>query len=185
MFDAILAALGMCADGLGEGLYAVRKGFRGRAMALGFAVAAVLTALTRIVTPLNFTVESVAVTTQGVKRAPQIYWVVVLSAVPTVVLGLLGLYEPLIGLFDKGVIAGTIAGVGIMLAATGVDYIRARKATGIASTVAGVGAFLLTGDLAITVVAAILAGALVARFLGRGWATSRRRRRRPRSRSRG
>ncbi|GII64672.1 xanthine/uracil permease [Sphaerisporangium krabiense] len=166
MFSAVLAALGMCADGLGEGLYAVHRGYRARAMAIGFALAAILTAVTRVVTPLNFTVESVAVATQSVKRTPQIYWVVVLSAVPTAVLGLLGLYEPLIELFDKGVIAGAVAGVGIMLAAAGVDYIRDRRATGIASTVAGVSAFLLTDDLAVTVVAAIAAGALVARFLG-------------------
>jgi AGZA family xanthine/uracil permease-like MFS transporter len=61
VFGAVLAALGMCADALGEGLDAVRKGFRGRAMAAGtpwpagYALAAVLTAVTRVVTPLSFT----------------------------------------------------------------------------------------------------------------------------------
>ncbi|TYB48527.1 hypothetical protein [Actinomadura chibensis] len=44
MLGAAVAALGLCADGIGEGLYAVRHGYRGRAATLGFAVAAVLAA---------------------------------------------------------------------------------------------------------------------------------------------
>ncbi|TDB91289.1 hypothetical protein E1264_02120 [Actinomadura sp. KC216] len=166
MLGAVVAALGMCADGIGEGLYAVRHGYRGRAAAIGFAIAAVLGALTRVVTPMNFTAESVAVATQAAKERPQIFYIVLLASVPTVVLGATGLYEPLIGLFDPGVVAGAVAGVGVLLASVGFGYIRDRRVAGGMSTVFGVAAFLLTEDLTVTVVASIASGSLAAHFLG-------------------
>ena len=42
MFAAIMAAVGMCADGVAEGMYAARHRFSARAAGLGYAIGGML-----------------------------------------------------------------------------------------------------------------------------------------------
>lgn len=162
MIGNVLAALGMCADGVAEGLYAVRHGFRARAAALGYAIGAFIAWTANAVTPLTFTVESIAVATRTAKSRPQIFYIVVLSAIPSVVLGALGLYSVLIDFLDEAVIAGTIAGVGIILTGVAFDYLRARPIIAGSSVAAGLVAFVLTTDLVIVIIAALAVGTVSA-----------------------
>lgn len=60
MFAAIVAALGMTADGMAEGIYAVRHRFSARAASIGYAIGAVVGWFYQVVTPITFTVESIA-----------------------------------------------------------------------------------------------------------------------------
>lgn len=158
MFAAILAALGMTADGMAEGLYAIRHGFSARVAAVGFGIGAALVWFTNAVTPLTFTVESIAVATRTVKERPLIFYVVVLSTIPSIILGVTGLYSELVALLDPAVIAGTIGGVGIILTGVGVDYIKQRPIVAGASTVVGFGVYLLTEDLVLTIIGAVVVG---------------------------
>lgn len=164
MFAAILAALGMTADGLAEGLYAVRHRFSARVVTVAYAVGAVFGWLYQVVTPLTFTVESITVAAQSVKKRPQLFYVVALSALPSVVLGLTGLYSTFVEWLNPGVVAGVIAGVGIILTRVSLGYLRERPAVAVPSVLGGMVLYALTENLVFVIVASIVLGT-VARYL--------------------
>ncbi|MHB9109497.1 MAG: hypothetical protein ACYDCO_20785 [Armatimonadota bacterium] len=165
MLASILAALGMCADGVAEGLYAVRHGFSARAAGLGYLLGAIIGWLYGVVTPVTFTVESITIATKEAKSRPQILYIVALSAVPSIILGLLGWYSAFIAWLNPAVIGGVIAGVGIILTRVGVTYLQEKPTIAGASTLAGAAAYFLTGNLVYVIIAAVLAGTLVAHYL--------------------
>lgn len=158
MIPSVLAALGMTADGVAEGLYAIRHGFSARVAAVGFAIGAVIVWFANAATPLTFTVESIAVATRTVKERPLIFYVVALSAIPSIVLGVTGLYSQLVELLNPSVIAGTIGGVGIILTGVGVDYLKQRPLVAGGSTLVGFTAYLLTEDLVLVIIAGVATG---------------------------
>lgn len=164
MFSAIIAAIGMTADGLAEGLYGLRHRFAARAAAIGYAIAALLGWVYQVVTPVNFTVESITVATHSVKKPPQILYVVALSAVPSILLGLFGLYSSFVEWLNPATVAGVIAGVGIILTRVGVGYLRERPSVAFPAVGAGVLAYALTGNLVVVIVASMAAGT-AARYL--------------------
>lgn len=165
MFASIIAAIGMCADGVAEGLYAARHRFSARAAGIGYAIGAILAWFYSAVTPITFTVESITVAANGLKKRPQILYVVALSAVPSILLGLFGLYSTFVSLLDPAVIAGVIAGVGIILTRVGVQYLGEKPAIAGASTAAGITAYIITDDLVPVIVASVVVGAAAAHFL--------------------
>lgn len=158
----------MCADGVAEGLYALRHRFNPRAAGIGYAIGAVIAWLYGAVTPITFTVESITVATREAKRPPQILYIVALSAVPSIILGATGLYSRFVALLDRSVVAGVIAGVGIILARVGFGYIRERPWLAGLATLAGVAAYALTQDLVYVIVASIAVGTAV-EWIGFRW----------------
>lgn len=158
MFGAIIAALGMTADGLAEGLYAVRHRFSARAASVGYAIGALLGWFYQVVTPVTFTVESITVASHSVKKPPQILYAVALSAVPSIILGLFGLYSAFVDWLEPAVVAGVIAGVGIILTRVGLKYLRDHPAAAVPSVAAGVLTFALTDNLVFVIVASMAAG---------------------------
>lgn len=158
MLSAIIAAVGMTADGMAEGLYAVRHRFSARAASIGYAIGAVLGWFYNVVTPITFTVESITIATRTVKTRPQILYVVALSAVPSIILGLFGLYSSFVAWLDPSAVAGVIVGVGIILARVGVEYLRGTPVVAVPAAVAGVGAFALTDNLVVVILASMVAG---------------------------
>lgn len=164
MFGAIIAALGMTADGLAEGLYAVRHRFSARVASVAFAIGAALGWFYQVVTPITFTVESITVAAQSVKKPPQIFYVVALSAVPSVALGLLGLYSSFVSWLDPAVVAGVIVGVGVILTRVGVGYLRERPAVAVPAVVAGLLVYALTENLVLVILASMILGT-VARYV--------------------
>lgn len=164
MFGSIIAALGMTADGLAEGLYAVRHRFRARAASVGYAIGAVLGWVYQVVTPITFTVESITVASRSVKKPPQIFYVVALSAIPSIILGLFGWYSAFIEWLSPAVVAGVITGVGIILTRVGAGYLKERPAVAIPSVAAGVLTYALTSNLVYVIVASMIAGT-AARYL--------------------
>lgn len=164
MFGAIMAALGMTADGLAEGLYAIRHRFRARAASIGYLIGAALGWFYQVVTPVTFTVESVTVASHSVKKPPQIFYVVALSAVPSIILGLFGWYSTFVEWLEPAVVAGVIAGVGIILTKVGVGYLRERPAVAIPSVVGGLITYAITENLVIVIIVSGIAGT-AARYL--------------------
>lgn len=164
MFGAIIAALGMTADGLAEGLYAIRHRFRARAASIGYAIGAALGWFYQVVTPVTFTVESITVASHSVKKPPQIFYVVALSAVPSIVLGLFGWYSAFVEWLEPAVVAGVIAGVGIILTRVGVGYLRERPAVAVPSVLVGLAAYAVTENLVLVIIVSTLAGT-AARYL--------------------
>ncbi|MDY9925706.1 hypothetical protein [Methanosarcina sp.] len=165
MIEAIIAAVGMCADGVAEGMYAIRHKFSARAAGLGYAIGAALVWFYGAVTPITFTVESITVATRTAQTRPQIMYIVVLSAIPSIILGLFGLYSDFVGILDEAVIGGIIAGVGIILTEVGAGYVKEKVHTAGLSTLGGVVAYLLTENLVWVIVASVVLGTLAERYM--------------------
>jgi adenine/guanine/hypoxanthine permease len=144
MFASILAALGLCAASIAEGLYAAQHRFSARAAGIGFAIGAVLAWMYGAVTPLITTVESVTVAYRAVGERPKILYVVALSAIPSIIMGFLGWYSAVVEWLSRAVIAGAIAGVGIILTEVGASYIKQKPYVAGSSTLVGVLAYLIT-----------------------------------------
>ncbi|MBA2557837.1 MAG: hypothetical protein H0V12_10925 [Chloroflexi bacterium] len=94
VFGSILTAVGMTADGVAEGLYAIRHGFSARAAGVAYAIGAVVAWLYNAVAPITFTVESITVATRTATKRPQILYIVALSAIPSIALGPLASIRP-------------------------------------------------------------------------------------------
>lgn len=165
MIEAIIAALGMCADGVAEGMYAIRHKFSARAAGLGYAIGAALTWFYGAVTPITFTVESITVATRTAQSRPQIMHIVALSAIPSIILGLFGLYSTFIELLDEAVIGGIIAGVGIILTGVGASYIKEKPYIAGFSTAGGAAAYLLTENLVWVIVMSVILGTLAGKYI--------------------
>jgi adenine/guanine/hypoxanthine permease len=171
MIESIIAAAGMCADGVAEGMYAVRHKFSARAASAAYAIGALLCWFFGAVTPITFTVESITVATRSAKTRPQIMYIVALSAIPSILLGITGMYSTFVDLLNTAVIGGIIAGVGIILTGVGVHYVRDKPAIAGSSTLAGVVAYLLTENLVWVIVASVVIGTaacIVGRHFGIG-----------------
>lgn len=165
MLESIIAALGMCADGVAEGLYGVRHRFSARAAGIGFVIGAFLVWWYQLVTPVNFTVESITIATRSSQRRPQILYIVALSAIPSIVLGLFGWYSTFVRFLSPSVVAGVIVGVGVILTKVGIEYLSERPITTSTSILAGVIAYALSRDLVPVIIASVVIGSVVDRFL--------------------
>ena len=169
MLAAIVAALGMTADGMAEGMYALRHRFSARAASIGYAIGAALGWFYNVVTPITFTVESITIATRMARKPPQILYIVALSAVPSIVLGLLGLYSSFVSFLDAAVVAGVIVGVGVILAGVGVDYLRDRPVVAVPAALGGVLAYALTDNLVVVIFASMVAGTAARYALPERW----------------
>lgn len=165
MLESVIAALGMCADGVAEGLYGVRHRFSARAAGIGFVIGAFLVWWYQLVTPTNFTVESITIATRSSQRRPQILYIVALSAIPSIVLGLFGWYSTFVRFLNPSVVAGIIVGVGVILTKVGIEYLGERPITTSTSILAGVIAYALSSDLVPVIIASVIIGSVVDRFL--------------------
>ncbi len=80
-------------------------------------------------------------------------------------MGFFGWYSTIVEWLDRAVIAGAIAGVGIILTEVGASYIKQKPTVAGPSTLVGVLAYLVTEDLTIVIVAAVAVGTLIHHFL--------------------
>lgn len=165
MIESVIAAAGMCADGVAEGMYAARHKFSAKAASIGYAIGAVLAFFFQSVTPITFTVESITVATRTATERPQILYIVALSAIPSILLGVTGLYSTFVEYLNDAVIGGIIAGVGIILTGVGADYIKAKSFVAGSSTLAGVATYLYTENLVWVIVTSVIVGTLVHRYV--------------------
>lgn len=165
LIDAIIAALAMVADGVGEGLVALSVGFAAMPTAIGLAIAAVLIFLFSTVTPVGFQVESLIVASQKAKKSIQLFHIVILAGVVGAILGAFGLFGIISDFIGDAVLSGMLAGVGILLALAAIDMTKRGKEVGIVSIAVAVLVYLIMQDLVYSLAASVVAGAIVARFV--------------------
>ena len=163
--NSIIAAVAMVADGVGEALVALSVGFAAKPTAIGLALAAVLMFFFGAVTPVGFQVESLIVAARKVKQRIHLLHVVILAGIVGAILGAFGLFQVLSDFIGNVVLSGMLAGVGILLVLAAADMAKRQKTVGLTSIVIAVVVYLLTKDLVYSLVASVVAAAIVSRFV--------------------
>lgn len=156
MLQDILGALAQLLDAVSEMILAMSYGFAALPTALAFLVGTVGMLIFGQVNPVSIQAESIITAgTLGKDRQERLS-IVLLSGAAMAVLGCLGLPGKLISLVGEQILAGMMAGVGVILVRAGVDFIKSDAVAGGVSAVSGVAVYLLTGNLIYTVCACVL-----------------------------
>jgi len=156
MLQNILGALAQLLDAASEMILAMSYGFAAFPTALAFLVGTVGMLAFGQVNPVSIQAESIITAgTLGKDRQERLS-IVLLSGAVMAVLGCFGILGRLVALIGEQILAGMMAGVGILLVRAGVDFIKADAVAGGISAVSGVLVYLLTQNLIYTVCACVL-----------------------------
>lgn len=160
-FSDVLAAVAVVLNGLPQGLLALTYGFAALPTALAFAVGALGAVLVGSVAPISFQAETIvmagALGDNRHERLSMVLW----SGVIMTVIGVFGLLTPTIDFIGPAILNAMMAGVGVILAKTAIDMIKANVKVGIASLVIALLVYVFTNDLVYTIVASVIGSTIV------------------------
>lgn len=157
----ILAVLGQSLNSISQGVMAMGLGFSMTASAWAFAIAAVLSVVFTNVVPLSFQAESLALIGTIGEDSRERRHILIWSSILLLLVGMTSFSNWLADFAGEQVLAGMMAGVGLMLSKIGWQNIQDERAVGYSSLAIALVVYLVTGNLAWTVVASVLGSSLV------------------------
>ncbi|NLW44117.1 MAG: NCS2 family permease [Syntrophomonadaceae bacterium] len=156
-----VSVIGALADAIASGLIALYYGFLAFPTGIGFALAAFLALVWGLVTPISFQAETIVLAGSMGKNLRERISIVLLCGVVMTVLGILGLLGAIVDYIGEIILAGMLAGVGVILVRTSIDIARDSLKAGIGSFLSALPVWFLTENLAYTVVVSLIVGTLV------------------------
>lgn len=166
-FQDILAAIAVVINGLPQGLLALTYGFAAFPTALAFIVGVGGMALFGQVAPISFQAETIVLAgTLGNDRTERLN-IVFYTGIIMIVIGGVGLLEPIIDFIGPTILNGMMAGVGIMLAKVGIDMFRQQRVVGAISGVVAIVVYFMTNNLVYTIVASVFASSAYSIYANR------------------
>ncbi|HWQ73872.1 MAG TPA: NCS2 family permease [Syntrophomonas sp.] len=157
----IVSIIGALSDAIASGLIALYYGFLAFPTGIGFALAALLAMVWGLATPISFQAETIVLAGSMGKNFRERISIVLLCGITMTVLGILGLLGAIVDYIGDIILAGMLAGVGVILVRTSIDIARDSLKAGIGSFIAALPVWFLTENLAYTVVASLVAGTIV------------------------
>ncbi len=162
----ILAALGVLLNGLPQGLLALAYGFASVPTALGFGVGIIGCLLLSSVVPISFQAETITLAGTMGRTLRERLSMVFFAGLIMAVLGLFGLLKLITDFAGDIIVAGMMAGVGIMLARVAIDMVKQNKIVGGVSLGVGLIVYLLTQNQGNQLVYTIIASVVVSSVAG-------------------
>lgn len=161
-FQDLLAAIAVVINGLPQGLLALNYGFGLLPTAAAFLVGTAGMLVFGQVAPISFQAESIVMAgTLGKDRNERLN-IVFLTGIVMTIIGGLGLLNTTIDFIGASILNGMMAGVGIMLAKTGIMMCKENKiAGGVAMASAILVYFLTNNNLIYTIVISVFVSTLV------------------------
>lgn len=157
----IVSIIGALSDAIASGLIALYYGFLAFPTGIGFALAALLAMVWGLATPISFQAETIVLAGSMGKNFRERISIVLLCGIIMTVLGILGLLGAIVDYIGDIILAGMLAGVGVILVRTSIDIARDSLKAGVGSFIAALPVWFLTENLAYTVVASLIAGTIV------------------------
>lgn len=157
----LVSIVGALADAIASGLIALYYGFLAFPTGIAFALAALLALVWGLVTPISFQAETIVLAGAMGKNLRERISIVLLCGVVMTGLGVLGLLGAIVDYIGEIILAGMLAGVGVILVRTSIDIARDSLKAGIGSFLSALPVWFLTENLAYTVVVSLIAGTLV------------------------
>jgi len=156
-----VSVIGALADAIASGLIALYYGFLAFPTGIAFALAAFLALVWGLVTPISFQAETIVLAGSMGKNLRERISIVLLCGVVMTVLGILGLLGAIVDYIGEIILAGMLAGVGVILVRTSIDIARDSIKAGVGSFISALPVWFLTENLAYTVVVSLIVGTLV------------------------
>lgn len=160
--EDLLAAIAVVINGLPQGLLSLSYGFGLLPTALGFLAGTVGMLIFGQVAPISFQAESIVMAgTLGKDRNERLN-IVFFTGIIMAIVGGLGLLNTTIEFIGVSILSGMMAGVGIMLAKTGITMIKESKIAGGVSMATAILVYFLSGNnLIYTIVVSVFVSTLV------------------------
>lgn len=156
MLTDLLAALAVVVNGIPQGLLALSFGFAAFPTALAFVIGIAGSLAYQSVATLSFQAETITLAgTLGQtvrERLSLVFWGAVFLLIPS----LLGLNEAIVAFIGPAVVSSMMAGVGLMLANVAIELCKGEPWSGGISVVAALAVWLVTKDLAYTIILSVL-----------------------------
>ena len=156
-----LVAMGVVVNAIPGGLYALTFGFASVPTAVGFIIGAIGCGVLGVVAPISFQAETLTlVGTMGrniQERLSMIFW----EGLILLIIGLLGVFELLVGFIGPVITNAMMAGVGIILSKVAVEMTCRNPIIGSVSIIAALGSYYLTPNPADKLVYAIVSCVLI------------------------
>lgn len=160
-FQDLLAALAVVVNGLPQGLLALTFGFAVFPTALAFIVGPIGMLLFNQVAPISFQAESIVLAGKMGSDRNERLNIVFFTGIVMAIVGGLGLLEPTIDLIGPSILNGMMAGVGIILAKTGIEMTKEDKLAGGISLITAIFTYFITDNLVYTIVISVFASSLI------------------------
>lgn len=157
----IVSIIGALSDAIASGLIALYYGFLAFPTGIAFALAALLAIVWGMVTPISFQAETIVLAGSMGKNLRERISIVLLCGIVMTVLGTFGLLGTVVDYIGEIILAGMLAGVGVILVKTSIDIARDSLKAGIGSFLSALPVWFLTENLAYTVVASLIFGTIV------------------------
>ena len=158
----LLAAIAVVINGLPQGLLSLNYGFGLLPTAAGFLVGAVGMVVFGQVAPISFQAESIVMAGSLGKNRNERLNIVFFTGIIMAIIGALGLLNPTIDFIGPAILNGMMAGVGIMLAKTGIVMCKENKIAGSVSMASAILVYFLTdNDLIYTIVISVFVSTIV------------------------
>jgi adenine/guanine/hypoxanthine permease len=161
MIANVLTAAAVVLNGIPQGILALTFGFAAFPTAIAFIIGSVGSLAYGSVATISFQAETITLAgTMGSnikERLSLVFWGAIFLLVPS----LLGLNQAIIGFVGEVVVFSMMAGVGIMLAYVAIDLMKSEPFSGTVSMASALIVWLISRDLAYTIIISVLVSAAV------------------------
>src|SRR5690554_3480717 len=165
MLTNILTALAVVVNGIPQGLLALSFGFAAFPTAIAFIIGIAGSLAFNSVATISFQAETITLAgTMGRnvrERLSLVFWGAAFLFIPSV----FGLNEAIVAFIGPTIVTSMMAGVGIMLAYVAIELFNAERWSGTASMISGLAVWLVTKDLAWTIIISVLVSTAVYNYL--------------------
>lgn len=152
----LLAAVGVVLNGMPQGIMAMTLGFAVFPTAFSFGLAALVNGVAGSVAPISFQAESLALTEHLGKNLRERTSIIFFGAALMLIIGLTGSLTRIVAILGNQIMAGMMAGVGLMLAKIALQMTREQRHFGWLSIGLAVVTYIVTKDLVWTIAISVI-----------------------------
>lgn len=164
-FQDFIAAISVVLNGIPQGILAMSLGFAVFPTTFSFVFASAVNGTFGSVAPLSFQAESLALTGGLGKDMRERVSIVFFGSVIMAFIGFSGMLTKIVDFMGAPIMAGMMAGVGIMLSRIAINMAKDDKQVGIISILVAGLTYILTQDLIWTIALSVILSSCYARFV--------------------
>lgn len=158
----LMAAIGVVLNGIPQGIMAMTLGFAIFPTSFSFVFGALVNGAVGSVAPISFQAESLGFLSRLGQTHRERSSIIFGGSIIMLVIGLTGTLTSIVHVLGNGIIAGMMAGVGLMLSKISLTMVKNERIAGGTSVGVAVLTYLLTKDLVWTIVLSVIASSVVA-----------------------
>ena len=160
----LASLIGALADAFASALVAIYYGFLTFPTGFAYGLAAVLAGIWGLSTPISYQAESIVLVGNLGKDLRERLSIIVIGGAIMTILGIFGLLDSIIDYIGESILAGMMAGVGIILAKTSLGLVKEDPISGISAFIVSITVYILTDNLAYMIVLSLIVASIVHHF---------------------